>query len=153
MSALRSPVCAMWHILCASLLAALMVANGLDPRAGAKPGKRAIIIGHRGSCGMFPEHTLEGYRQAIEQGADFVECDIVMTKDAVPICRHEPNIAETTDVGSRPEFAARRRNATIDGARVEGFFSVDFTLQEVKQLRGGSCAEAALPGSLLRRAL
>lgn len=96
---------------------------------------RPIVIGHRGSCGMFPEHTVESYRQAIMQGVDFIECDVVMTKDGEPICRHEPNIIETTDVLSHPEFASRRRNLTIDGEEMDGFFTVDFTLEEIKHLR------------------
>ncbi len=93
-----------------------------------------LVIGHRGTAGYLPEHTLEGYALAIELGADYVEPDLVATKDGVLIARHEPNIVNTTDVGSHPEFASRRRIAIVDGAAEEGFFASDFTLAEIKTL-------------------
>jgi glycerophosphoryl diester phosphodiesterase len=94
-----------------------------------------LVIGHRGTAGYLPEHTLEGYALAIELGADYVEPDLVATKDGVLIARHEPNIVNTTDVASHPEFASRRRIAIVDGAAEEGFFASDFTLAEIKTLR------------------
>jgi glycerophosphoryl diester phosphodiesterase len=97
--------------------------------------KLPILIGHRGSSGYLPEHTLPGYALAIELGADYVEPDLVATKDGVLIARHEPNMINTTDVSKRPEFAGRKRFATVDGVREEGFFASDFTLAEIKQLR------------------
>src|SRR5256886_3390936 len=77
---------------------------------------RPLVIGHRGAHGYLPAHTLEGYALAIELGADFIEPDLVSTKDGHLIARHEPNMIATTDVASRPEFASRRRTAVIDGA-------------------------------------
>src|SRR2546422_522500 len=96
---------------------------------------RPLVIGHRGAHGYLPAHTLEGYALAIELGADFIEPDLVSTKDGHLIARHEPNMIATTDVASRPEFASRRRTAIIDGAADTGFFASDFTLAEIKQLR------------------
>jgi glycerophosphoryl diester phosphodiesterase len=96
---------------------------------------RPLVIGHRGAHGYLPAHTLEGYALAIELGADFIEPDLVSTKDGHLIARHEPNIIATTDVANRPEFASRRRTAVIDGAADEGFFASDFTLDEIKRLR------------------
>lgn len=94
-----------------------------------------LVIGHRGTHGYLPAHTLEGYALAVELGADFIEPDLVATKDGHLIARHEPNLEKTTDVASRPEFASRRRSAVIDGAAEEGFYASDFTLAEIKQLR------------------
>jgi len=97
---------------------------------------RPLVIGHRGSAGYLPDHTLQGYALAIERGADFVEPDLVSTKDGRLIARHEPNMIATTDVASRPEFASRRKFVSIDGAAPEeGFFASDFTLAEIKTLR------------------
>ncbi len=98
-------------------------------------GQAPLVIGHRGASGELPEHTLEAYKLAIERGADFIEPDLVSTKDGVLIARHEPNLIATTDVASRPEFASRKRKAIVDGAEEEGFFASDFTLAEIKTLR------------------
>ncbi|NJM45083.1 MAG: glycerophosphodiester phosphodiesterase [Alkalinema sp. RU_4_3] len=98
-------------------------------------GQAPLVIGHRGASGELPEHTLEAYALAIERGADFIEPDIVSTKDGVLIARHEPNLINTTDVASRPEFASRKRKAIVDGVEEEGFFASDFTLAEIKTLR------------------
>jgi len=103
--------------------------------AEAAPRARPIVIAHRGASGERPEHTLESYRLAIEQGADFVEPDLVSTRDGVLVCRHENEISGTTDVASRPGFASRRATKTIDGASVTGWFTEDFTLAEIKTLR------------------
>lgn len=98
--------------------------------------KKPLVIGHRGSAGYLPEHTLEGYALAIELGADFIEPDLVSTKDGHLIARHEPNITNTTDVSTRSEFASRRRTGVlIDGAAEDGWFAFDFTLAEIKTLR------------------
>jgi glycerophosphoryl diester phosphodiesterase len=94
---------------------------------------RPLIIGHRGIAGRMPEHTLEGYRLAAQQGADFIEPDLVSTKDGVLIARHENEIGSTTDVAMR--FADRKRTKTIEGHAVTGWFSEDFTLAEIKMLR------------------
>ncbi len=94
-----------------------------------------IIIGHRGAAGERPEHTLESYRVAIAGGADFIEPDLVPTKDGVLVARHENEIGGTTDVAAHPEFAARKATKTIDGVAVTGWFTEDFTLAELKTLR------------------
>jgi len=94
-----------------------------------------IVIGHRGASGFRPEHTLAAYELAIQQGADFIEPDLVATKDGVLIARHENEISGTTDVASRPEFADRKTTKVIDGVEIEGWFTEDFTLAEIKTLR------------------
>ncbi|MED5547618.1 MAG: glycerophosphodiester phosphodiesterase family protein [Pseudomonadota bacterium] len=99
--------------------------------APAKP----LLISHRGASALRPEHTLASYARAIEDGADFVEPDLVATKDGVLIARHENNIADTTDIATRPEFAGRKATRTIDGKDVTGWFTEDFTLAEIKSLR------------------
>ncbi len=111
--------------------AGLLMATTLAARGAERP----IVIGHRGASGERPEHTLAAYELAIEQGADFVEPDLVATKDGVLLCRHENEISSTTDVASRPEFAARRTTKTIDGTPTTGWFSEDFTLAEIRTLR------------------
>jgi glycerophosphoryl diester phosphodiesterase len=94
-----------------------------------------VVIAHRGASGERPEHTLESYRLAIEQGADYIEPDLVMTRDGVLIARHENEIGGTTDVAEHPEFATRRRTQVIDGTVLTGWFTEDFTLAEIKSLR------------------
>jgi len=97
--------------------------------------RRPLVIGHRGAHGYLPAHTLEGYTLAIELGADYIEPDLVATKDGHLIASHEPNLITTTDVASRPEFASRRRTVMVDGVPDTGFFASDFTLAEIKRLR------------------
>jgi len=94
-----------------------------------------LVIAHRGASGERPEHTIESYRRAIEQGADYIEPDLVMTRDGVLIARHENEIGGTTDVARHPEFAARRRTQIIDGETMTGWFTEDFTIAEIKTLR------------------
>ncbi len=94
-----------------------------------------LIIAHRGASGERPEHTLAAYELAIAQGADFIEPDLVSTRDGVLVARHENEISGTTDVATHPEFAARRTHKIIDGAEVNGWFTEDFTLAELKSLR------------------
>ncbi len=96
---------------------------------------QAIIIAHRGASGERPEHTIAAYMLAIEQGADFIEPDLVLTKDGVLVARHENEISETTDVSAKPEFADRKTTKTIDGQKMTGWFTEDFTLAELKTLR------------------
>ena len=97
--------------------------------------ERPIVIGHRGASGHRPEHTLESYRLAIEMGADSIEPDLVPTKDGHLIARHENEISSTTDVASKPQFASRKAKKSVDGTDVEGCFTEDFTLAEIKTLR------------------
>jgi glycerophosphoryl diester phosphodiesterase len=94
-----------------------------------------IVIGHRGASGFRPEHTLASYALAIDQGADYVEPDLVSTKDGVLVARHENEIGATTDVAGHPEFAGRRTTKVIDGVSITGWFTEDFTLAELKTLR------------------
>jgi glycerophosphoryl diester phosphodiesterase len=94
-----------------------------------------LVIAHRGASGERPEHTIESYRLAIEEGADYIEPDLVMTSDGVLIARHENEIGGTTDVAQHPEFAARRRTQIIDGETMTGWFTEDFTVAEIKTLR------------------
>ena len=98
-------------------------------------GEPPLIIAHRGASGYLPEHTLEAYARAIELGADFIEPDLVSTADGVLIARHEPWLADTTDVGLHPEFADRKAIRVIDGREIEDWFACDFTLAEIKRLR------------------
>lgn len=106
-----------------------------------------IVIAHRGASGHRPEHTLEAYALAIRQGADFIEPDLVPTRDGVLIARHENELSGTTDVADRPEFAERRTTKRIDGERVTGWFSEDFTLAEIKTLRARERIPAVRPGN------
>jgi len=99
------------------------------------PSTPPIVIAHRGASGLRPEHTLAAYDLAIDQGADFIEPDLVPTKDDVLVARHENALADTTDVADHPEFASRRTTKTIDGHSLTGWFVEDFTLAELKTLR------------------
>jgi glycerophosphoryl diester phosphodiesterase len=114
-------------------LTALAAAAAATP-VFAQP-KRPLVIAHRGASGERPEHTLMAYRLAIAEGADFIEPDLVATKDGHLVVRHENEIAGTTDVASRPEFAARKAEKVIDGQKVAGWFTEDFTVAELKTLR------------------
>jgi glycerophosphoryl diester phosphodiesterase len=113
-----------------------MVALAQPPRPDDDKDLRGpIIIGHRGASGYRPEHTLASYELAARLGADFIEPDLVVTSDGVLVCRHEPEIGRTTDVGDRPEFAFRKATKMVDGVAVTGWFAEDFTLAELKTLR------------------
>jgi glycerophosphoryl diester phosphodiesterase len=116
--------------------AVLMTASSLA--ADSRP----FVIAHRGASGYVPEHTLAGYFIAIQQGADYVEPDLVISSDGALLARHENEISGTTDVASHPEFAARKTTRNIDGEEVSGWFTEDFTLAELKTLR----ARERLPG-------
>ncbi len=114
-----------------TMLVLTATAAAVAATVGAPP--RPLIIAHRGASGHRPEHTLEAYRLAVEMGADFIEPDLVSTKDGVLIARHENEIGGTTDVAAR--FPDRRRTASVDGQSITGWFSEDFTLAEIKTLR------------------
>lgn len=100
-----------------------------------RESEQPIVIAHRGASGYVPEHTLAAYALAIQMDADFIEPDLVMTRDGVLVARHENEISGTTDVAGHPEFASRRTEKTIDGMAVEGWFTEDFTRAELKTLR------------------
>lgn len=123
----------MRHLL--SLLALVVTATPAMADAPTIAPTRPIVIAHRGASGERPEHTLASYERAIDQGADFVEPDLVLTRDGVLVARHENEISGTTDVADHPEFAARRATKTIDGQTVTGWFTEDFTLAELRTLR------------------
>jgi len=114
-----------------------------DPSSAPRP----IVIAHRGASGYRPEHTLEAYRLAIAQGADFIEPDLVATRDGELVVRHENEISGTTDVASRPEFAARKTTKTIDGEALTGWFTEDFTLAELQTLRAKERIPQVRPGN------
>jgi glycerophosphoryl diester phosphodiesterase len=135
-----------------TLLAAVALMGLAAPAADAKESS-PLVIGHRGASGYLPEHTLESYRLAIKLGADYIEPDLVATKDGVLIARHEPLIGDTdpatrdsTNVADHPEFASRETTKMLDGFATTGFFASDFTLAEIKtlgakQTRGGRPTE------------
>jgi len=104
-----------------------------------------IVIAHRGASGYRPEHTLEAYRLAIRQGADFIEPDLVATSDGVLVARHDNEISTTTDVAAHPAFASRRTTKVIDGTPITGWFTEDFTLAEIKTLRARERLPALRP--------
>src|SRR4051795_8614298 len=136
-----------WLLMLLSILALGAV---MAPLADAKKHKKhrsarepkPLVIGHRGAGGYVPEHTLQSYRLAIKLGADYVEPDLVMTKDHVLVARHEPILGDSdpsttgdsTNVGDHPEFASRETTRTLDGVATKGFWAQDFTLAEIKTL-------------------
>ncbi len=122
-----------------------MVAAALAIPGNAMAQDEPIVIAHRGASGDRPEHTLAAYELAIEQGADYVEPDLVVTKDLVLVSRHENELSGTTDVASREEFEHLRRDKTIDGQRVAGWFAEDFTLAELRTLRAKERVPSARP--------
>jgi glycerophosphoryl diester phosphodiesterase len=111
------------------ILAALLLAP--NPATA----QEMLVIAHRGASAERPEHTLAAYERAIDQGADYIEPDLVATKDLVLVSRHENELSGTTDVAAREEFEGRRRDKTIDGQKVAGWFAEDFTLAELRTLR------------------
>jgi len=114
----------------------------------ARPeGKGPIVIGHRGASGYRPEHTLASYQLAAELGADYVEPDLVSTKDGALVARHENEISGTTDVATHPEFAGRKATKVIDGVTLTGWFTEDFTLAELKTLRAKERIPAIRPAN------
>lgn len=117
------------------MLAPTAAAGQTAPMTHVPSLSPVIVIGHRGASGMRPEHTLASYELAIEQGADFIEPDLVLTKDDVFVARHENDITGTTNVAAHPEFAARKTTKVIDGKKHVGWFTEDFTLAELKTLR------------------
>ncbi|MBL8556837.1 MAG: glycerophosphodiester phosphodiesterase [Phenylobacterium sp.] len=129
-----------------TLAASAIAASAVVPAAARTP-VRPLVIAHRGASGERPEHTLMGYTLAIDEGADFIEPDLVSTKDGHLVVRHENEIAGTTDVASRPEFASRKAEKTIDGEKVSGWFTEDFTLAELKTLRARERLPGLRPGS------
>jgi glycerophosphoryl diester phosphodiesterase len=121
----------------AALLAASLIPVALSSSAAADCPlvHKPLVLGHRGAAGYRPEHTLASYQLAIDLGADFIEPDLVSTRDGKLIARHENDITGTTDVSAHPEFASRKATKVIDGVSITGWFTEDFTLAEIKTLR------------------
>jgi len=126
----------------ALLLAAC--AGAPTARLATLDGKPPLVAAHRGASGYLPEETIEAYVKAIELGADYIELDLVSTKDGALVARHDPNLGISTDVATRPEFAARKRTVSVDGEVQTGWFSNDFTLAEIKTL-GAISTDAERP--------
>ena len=111
-------------------------AAGVRPAADhGRPTADPLVLAHRGASGYRPEHTIAAYELAVAMGADYIEPDLVMTRDGVLVDRHEPEISGTTDVASHPEFASRKTTKLLDGVSTTGWFTEDFTLPELKTLR------------------
>ena len=124
--------------LALTALLTLILPAAMAGPAPAKPSKKKsepLVIAHRGASGYRPEHTLAAYALGARMGADYIEPDLVSTKDGVLVARHENEIGGTTDVADHPEFADRRTTKTIDGVALTGWFTEDFTLAELKTLR------------------
>jgi glycerophosphoryl diester phosphodiesterase len=121
---------AFWRYVMSGFLGAVLMTT-----TSLAAGPRPFVIAHRGASGYVPEHTLAGYFIAIQQGTDYVEPDLVISRDGALIARHENEIGGTTNVASHPEFAARKTTKSIDGEPVTGWFTEDFTLAELKTLR------------------
>jgi glycerophosphoryl diester phosphodiesterase len=136
--------------LSAGVLASVSLADdddrdrGRGHKGSSKHDDRPLVIAHRGASGYRPEHTLAAYELGARMGADYIEPDLVITKDGVLVARHENEISGTTDVENHPEFANRRTTKTIEpGVTFTGWFTEDFTLAELKTLR----AEERIPGT------
>ncbi|QFZ21204.1 glycerophosphodiester phosphodiesterase family protein [Saccharothrix syringae] len=134
--------------------AVLLLQLGAVPPAAAHPGPevaaghgRPLVIGHRGASGYRPEHTAGAYELAARMGADYLEPDLVSTKDGVLVARHENEIGGSTDVAAHPEFASRRTTKVVDGWEMTGWFTEDFTLAELKTLRAREPRPSLRPGS------
>ncbi|WP_245641916.1 glycerophosphodiester phosphodiesterase [Nonomuraea candida] len=140
--------------LIATVLSALLaggtvtvVLTQTTPATAERRAREPIVIAHRGASAHRPEHTLLSYEAAIAMGADYIEPDLVSTKDHVLVARHENEISGTTDVAARPEFAGRRTTKTVDGRPVTGWFTEDFTLAELKTLRAKERVPDLRPGN------
>jgi glycerophosphoryl diester phosphodiesterase len=127
--------------LAALLVPTAAIGKKKNKRSGPNKENSPLVIGHRGASGFLPEHTLQSYKLAIKLGADYIEPDLVATKDGVLIARHEPllgssapGIGDSTNVDEHPEFASRETTKMVDGVATTGFFASDFTLAEIKTL-------------------
>ena len=129
------------------LAAAAVGASSLASGISAKPANLPLVIAHRGASGERPEESQLAYDLAIDEGADFIEPDLVPTRDGHLVCRHEPEIGGTTDVTHHPEFADRKKTLVIDGETITGWFTQDFTLAELKTLRCRERLPQLRPGS------
>ena len=140
----RPLAAALGSLLVAGAITGVSIAGGHGHHGSPSSGEHdgPLVIGHRGAAGYRPEHTLASYELAARMGADYIEPDLVSTKDGVLVARHENDITATTDVASHPEFANRKTTKVVDGNTITGWFTEDFTLAELKTLR----AKERLPG-------
>ncbi len=127
------------------LVAFLIGVSALAAPIAVQAQDKPLIIAHRGASGERPEHTLAAYELAIDQGADYIEPDLVVTKDLVLVARHETELSGTTDVAGREEFEDRRREKMIGERRVAGWFAEDFSLAELRTLRAKERVPSARP--------
>ncbi len=129
--------------------------GGSTPMPNPEPGpdttpplaEKVLVVGHRGASALRPEHTLASYTKAVEDGADIIEPDLVSTKDGFLVARHENEISGTTNVSTKAEFADRKKTKVIDGVSLEGWFTEDFTLEELKTLRARERIPQIRPGN------
>lgn len=136
-------VVAIAALMLAACASAPVAGTEEEPQAAAEQaatyktlsGEKPIIIAHRGASGLYPEHTVPAYRTAIAQGADFIEPDLVMTRDGVLIARHDPYLSETTNVADHPEFADRKKKISTPMGEMDDWWAHDFTLAEIKTLK------------------
>lgn len=140
----RSATTALSAAAALCLAACSMPGAGPSSRLATLDGQPPLVVAHRGASGYLPEETQEAYVRAIELGADVIEMDLISTKDGVLIARHDPNLAISTDVATHPEFAARKKTIQVDGETQTGWFSNDFTLEEIKRL-GAISTDAERP--------
>lgn len=126
------------------LIFAVLCALAAALPAAAQP---LLVIAHRGASGERPEHTLAAYERAIDAGADYIEPDLVATKDLVLIARHETELSDSTDIAARPEFADRKRTKDVDGRPITGWFAEDLTLAEIRSLRARERLAALRPAN------
>jgi glycerophosphoryl diester phosphodiesterase len=130
-----------------TIAAMALCMGGAASRAAPAPLRHPLVIAHRGCSGERPEESRLAYELAVEEGADFIEPDLVPTQDGHLVCRHENEIGGTTNIAAHPEFAARKTTKTIDGERITGWFTEDFTLAELKTLRCRERLPQLRPGS------
>lgn len=120
-----------WRIVLSVFACGLLAVISLPVTAAQK----CTVIAHRGASAYLPEHSTGAYQLAIKQGADFIEPDVILSKDGIAVVRHENSLQQTTDIAQHPEFADRRRATTIDGRKVDDWFSEDFRAAELATLR------------------
>lgn len=120
-------------LFCMCGLNQLSYAN--EPSRATQQGEKILVIAHRGASALRPEHTLASYQKGIDDGADFIEADLVSTKDGVLVARHENEIGGTSNVSILPQFSQRQTTKVIDGKRLQGWFTEDFTAKELQQVK------------------